>query len=222
MIAAANATTGTTEMNRTISGETINNLMILKTTDNSAYYNLLKVYNKARSMWDASLRIASSSGLFDFTGLNFLRPDDELSEVYVQPPRPDMPYRPAAYTGPSFKNTSPIYGYGKPSSMMYDLVTGVSGSDLVYKWKAFGVLGTSSNTTAHNLGVRENPPASGTCRPAYMAITILPKAGYTQVSGQTLHLTVGMYDWRTLNMTTPEQPPAPIPPAARDWNTVAI
>ena len=94
MIAAANATTGTTEMNRTISGETINNLMILKTTDNSAYYNLLKVYlpkvyNKARSMWDASLRIASSSGLFDFTGLNFLRPDDELSEVYVQPREED-------------------------------------------------------------------------------------------------------------------------------------
>ena len=148
------------------------------------------------------------------------------SSLGKRTPRPDMPYRPAAYTGPSFKNTSPIYGYGKPSSMMYDLVAGVSGSNLVYKWKAFGVLkcvlGTSSNTTAHNLGVRENPPASGTCRPAYMAITILPKAGYTQVSGQTLQLTVGMYDWRTLNMTTPEQPPAPIPPAARDWNTVAI
>lgn len=178
MIAAANATAGTTEMNRTVSGDTINNLMTEKTAQNTAYYTLLNSYNNLRSMWDGSLRIVDS--MFDFSGLNFLRPEDELKEVYVQPARPDIPFRPSAYTGPTFKNTKPIYGYGKPSSSMYELVAGYASSAQVYKWKNFGVLGTSPLPTGNNLGVRENTPAAGTCRPAYMAVTVLPVAGFTQ------------------------------------------
>jgi len=53
----------------------------------------------------------------------------------------------------------------------------------VTAWKEFGVLGASTNatTTAGN-AVRENPPTDGTCRAAYMAVTILPVTGFTQTN----------------------------------------
>lgn len=99
-----------------------------------------------------------------------------------------MPYRPSAYSGPTFEGSTPITGYGVPSSYMYDLIQGqtsaVVDTKTVYTnhtaWKEFGIFGVSTNaTTSAGNAVRENPPASGTCRPAYMAVTILPVTGFT-------------------------------------------
>jgi len=61
-------------MNRTISGDTINELMVAKTNEISAYNIALKAYNYARSMWNGSLRIVD--GLVDWSMVSLFIPAD--------------------------------------------------------------------------------------------------------------------------------------------------
>ena len=120
----------------------------------------------------------------DWKYFNALTPSDTKSEVYVAPKRPDLPYRPMEYTGPTFAGSTPVTGYGVLSSYMYELelgtvsslVNGVTTKTRVYKYKNFGVMGTS---LASGNAVRENPPAEGKCKAAYMSITIYPAPGYS-------------------------------------------
>jgi hypothetical protein len=210
-------------MNRTIPGNTINELMSEKTAEISAYNLLLAAYNKARSVWDGSLRVVD--GFTDWSNIALFLPQTNDPNTYIAPTRPEMPYRPTAYTGPTFADTSSVGGYGAPTSSMYVLQAGqtsavVDGATVytnVTAFKEFGVFGTSSNatTTAGN-AVRNDPPASGTCRAAYMAVTLLPTNGYTQ-STTLLSLQFMSGAWRDLNMTTPIEPPAPIAPQSKTY-----
>jgi len=91
VLQAANATAGTPEMNRTLSGETISDLLIQKTQENSDYYTAFNTYNRRKNEWNASLRIGNS--VFNFAeSFAFLAPADEADLVYTPPSRPDMPY----------------------------------------------------------------------------------------------------------------------------------
>ena len=48
--------------------------------------------------------------------------------------------------------------------------------------------------------MRENPPATGTCRKAYMAITLIPVEGFVQSQASpVLELEVGAYGWKTID-----------------------
>jgi hypothetical protein len=106
-------------MNRTIPGDTINDLIVSKRAEVTIYNALLTTYNAARSLWNGSLRIAD--GLVDWSTWSLFIPQDAQNVEYVQPPRPVMPYHPTAYSGPTFSETTPIIGYGIPTSTMYDL-----------------------------------------------------------------------------------------------------
>ena len=140
-----------------------------------------------------------------------------------------MPYKPTTYTGPTFAGTTAKGGYGVPTSSMYKLILGQTCVDVNLgvpptnytctnhtAWKEFGVFGVNdtANTTVGN-AVRENPPASGTCRPAYLAVTILPVIGQTY--GERLSLQFMSGGWRSLNVTTPIDPPTPIKPLSKTY-----
>ena len=62
----------TPEVNRTMSGSTINDSMNLKRAELVAYEVKLKLYKKLKSNWDQSLTIENS--LIDWTTFNFLIP----------------------------------------------------------------------------------------------------------------------------------------------------
>lgn len=212
-VEAADAIIGTPEMNRTISGETINDLMSAKTAENLAYYAAYDLYNRMKNEWNASLRIGNS--LFDFAeSFAFLAPADEADLVYATPTRPDMPYQPKDYIQATFADTTPQWGYGSASESMYVLEDYANMATPALKYKNFGVLGTSAD---NNLGVRDNQPTDGVCRNSTIAVTILPVVGFTQ-SSEVLEIQFGQYEWRGINQTTPMQPPAPTAPLPKDWN----
>lgn len=104
-----------------------------------------------------------------------------------------MIYYPATYDGPSYINTEPHFGWGKPSSYMYN-IDSVAKVGTVYtkKYKKFGRMGYSTDPTG---GVLEDVKTTkGTtvtgCTPTYMAITVIPKLGFTQ-SGEVFEIVVG-------------------------------
>ena len=127
-----------------------------------------------------------------------------VGNEYEGAKQPDnVPYRPKDYEGPTFSNTTPYDGYGKPTSYLFDIYAGNAATPL---WKNFGVHGYS---TVGGKSYREGD--LDTCVETYMTITLVPteNPAYDQkAKGHAIEIYVKLYDWdKSYNTAVPASQP---------------
>lgn len=160
-------------------------------------------YNKKRKEYNGALRLAGKQTSINYSYVDQILPDGTTATTaYVAPTLETIPWQPAAYGGPEIKKSAAVdidVGFGSPTTYMYTLKDG-SSNDIALR--SFGSMGTTK--AAGPYGVRLDSTSGArfaTCedgRYSYMAITLLPVAGYVQASNaELLNITVGAYDWRS-------------------------
>lgn len=203
----------------TIPGDYLTEWIYTKVTEFTAYEAELVTYNKKRKEFNAALRLEGKQTTISYSYVDSLLPAATTATLsYTKPTLTHQPWHPTQYAGPQIKQGDASVdidvGFGSPTVYMYTLKTG-NGIDPEYR--SFGSMGT---TTATGYGVRLDHTSGerfGDCvegRYSYMALTLLPVAGYVQATNsERLNITVGAYDWRSDTYLTPtDLPAAPVDP----------
>lgn len=94
-------------------GNDINDLMNSKRSENSAYKTSLLAYEVSKQNWDKYLMFETSfASVYDWSAINMFIPPGTGPYLFVKPARPDRPWRPEIYSGPTWTGTTPFNGYG--------------------------------------------------------------------------------------------------------------
>ena len=226
------ATTRST-YNMTIPGNLIVDWIASKVNEFTLYEAELKTYNYKRKEYNGALRLKGKVTKLDTSyrsSLDAYLPtglQTTTGTAYTAPILDTIPTRPFQYNGPEIKNGNSTVeidvGFGSPTTYMYTLKDG-STSASNPEYRMFGSMGTTKTTKAtgktDSFAVRLDSTSGArfaTCEPdrfSYMAITLLPVAGYTQATNsEVFNITVGAYEWKSdIYLTKTTQPAAPILP----------
>lgn len=197
-----------------VGGEVIDQ-MANKKAEIDAYNKLLLNFKNLSAEWTQFLKIEKS--IVDMSAFNFLVAKKDQGRVWKGFSRPDPPFEPATYLGPSYKNTTPYFGWGKPSSYEYAPDSpGTQSGKHVQRFKNFGRMGYSSTS---GLATVENQK-DGTCTASFMAVTIIPKVGYTQ-SGEVVELVFGSEPYANVDYSDIPTIEKAVPAQSRtDWTAI--
>lgn len=228
-----NTTTRST-YNQTIPGNLITDWIASKVSEFTLYEAELKTYNYKRKEYNGALRLKGKVTKLDTSyrsSLDAYLPTNLQSSSgtgYTAPTLTSIPFHPFQYKGPEIKNGDPTaveidVGFGSPTTYMYTLKDG-STSTANPEYRMFGSMGTTKTTKAtgktDSFAVRLDSTSGArfqTCEPgrySYMALTLLPVAGYTQATNsEVFNITVGAYEWKSdIYLTKTTQPVAPLLP----------
>jgi hypothetical protein len=217
----------------TIPGNLIVDWIASKVNEFTLYEAELKTYNYKRKEYNGALRLKGQVTKLDTSyrsSLDAYLPSGlqtTTGTAYTAPILDTIPTRPFQYHGPEIKNGNSTVeidvGFGSPTTYMYTLKDG-STSVSNPEYRMFGSMGTTKTTKAtgktDSFAVRLDSTSGArfaTCEPdrfSYMAITLLPVAGYVQATNsEVFNITVGAYEWKSdIYLTKTTQPAAPILP----------
>lgn len=191
------------DYNQTVPGDILTDWIATKVAEFTAYEAELVTYNKKRKEYNGALRLKGKQTTINYSYVDQILPDGTTATTaYTAPTLDSIPWQPAAYGGPEIKKSDAVdidVGFGSPTTYMYTLK---DGSIKDPEYRSFGSMGVTAASGPY--GVRLDGTSGArfaTCeadRYSYMALTLLPVAGYSQSgNAEIFNITVGAYDWRS-------------------------